>query len=173
MRMRAALPAALLVIAPLLRGALPKPADWVPARWPWSDTRSLELLDHSPVNCLLLVSPPAGFIAAAKSRGIVVLTVSGTPDDLTLAGESELPAIRLPARAGMKLGASDPIIGTTQGVWPGIATDENAHKAGPTSSVWIDTNSGFLRAVRVWGPATVWIANTPPEKTVVTTARYL
>jgi hypothetical protein len=66
------------------------------------------------------------------------------------------------------------VLGTYQGVWPGIIVDEEgAHKSGPTSSVWIDTNTGFLRAVRAWGNATLWIANRPPAKTAVATTRYL
>ena len=166
--------AAVLGLIPLVHAEIPKPASWVPARWPWADARSLDLLDGSPVNCLLLKSPPAEFVAAAKARGVVVLAIGGDPDDLVLTGEPGLPTIHLTTRRKMALGSSDPIIGTTQGVWPGIAPEESgAHKAGPTSSVWIDTNTGFLRAVRAWGPATVWIANTPPEKTVITTARYL
>ena len=35
------------------------------------------------------------------------------------------------------------------------------------------SNSGFLRAVRVWGDTAVWIANEPPPKTIVTGSRYL
>jgi hypothetical protein len=169
MLMRAA---ALLGLVPLLQAALPQPANWVPARWPWSDPRSLELLDRSPVNCLILNSPSPEFTAAANARGVVVLAVSGAPDDLTLTSPDQ-PTVHLTSRAKMALGSSDPIVGTTQGVWPGVAAEENAHKAGPTSSVWIDTNTGFLRAVRAWGTSTVWIANPPPEKTVITTARYL
>jgi hypothetical protein len=164
--------AVLLSFLPLLHAALPKPADWVPARWPWTTARSLELLDRSPVNCLILSAPSPEFVAAANARGVVVLTASGTPDDLTLTAPDQ-PIVHLTSRAKMALGSSAPIIGTTQGVWPGISADENAHKAGPTSSVWIDTNTGFLRAVRAWGTATVWIANAPPEKTVISTARYL
>jgi hypothetical protein len=160
-------------LTPILQAAIPKPADWVPARWPWADTQSLQLLDHSPVNCLLLKSPSAEFIAAAKARDVVVLSVAGDASDTVLTGEG-VPTIHLTARSRMQLDSTDPVIGTTQGVWPGIAVEEaGAHKAGPTSSVWIDTNTGFLRAVRAWGTSTVWIANTPPEKTVITTARYL
>ena len=48
-----------------------------------------------------------------------------------------------------------------------------AKKAAPSGSVWIDTNTGFIRAVRAWGDATLWMANQPPPKTVVTGARYL
>jgi hypothetical protein len=165
---------AVLGLLPLLLHAAPaKPADWVPARWPWADAASLELLDGSPVNCLLVKSPSAEFLAAAKARGVAALVMRTDADGVVLEGEG-LPTIHLTARSRMQLGSADSIIGTTQGVWPGIAPEEaGAHKAGPTSSVWIDTNSGFLRAVRAWGTATVWIANTPPEKTVITTARYL
>src|SRR5689334_10650436 len=142
---RAARWAVVLSAMPLVGAALPKPADWVPARWPWADTQSLQLLDGSPVNCLLLNSPTSEFVTAAKARGIVVLAISRDDEgDLVLTGEPGLPAVHLTARRRMQLGANDPIVGTTQGVWPGIAPEEEgAHHAGPTSSVWIDTNSGF------------------------------
>ena len=171
--MRAAGCAVVLGFLPLLHAAIPKPAAWVPARWPWADAQSLELLDGSPVNCLLLKSPAPEFLAAAKARGVVVLAMRDEGGSVILEGEG-LPTVRLTPRNRMQLESTDPIIGTTQGLWPGIAVEEEgAHKAGPTSSVWIDTNTGFLRAVRAWGTATVWIANTPPEKTVITTARYM
>jgi hypothetical protein len=74
----------------------------------------------------------------------------------------------------MRLGSSAPVIGTWQGVWAGIAAAEDGgHKAGPSGSTWIDTNTGFIRAVRAWGGGTLWIANQPPANTVVTGARYL
>src|ERR1700732_2218178 len=34
--------------------ALAAPADWVPARWNWTDPATLDLLQGTPVNCLLL-----------------------------------------------------------------------------------------------------------------------
>ena len=174
---------------PLLCAAAPKPAAWVPVRWPWSDERSLELLTGTPVNCLLLRHPSAAFISAAQARGLVALAVV-TPgedapatkaDGVVYEGDFPAPApatpgivIELTPRYKMQLGGSAAVIGTYQGVWPGIAMDEGTSKhAGPTSSVWIDTNTGFLRAVRAFGPATVWLANRPPEKTVVSSARYL
>src|SRR5215471_6233430 len=122
--------AALLSFLPLLHAALPKPPDWVPARWPFADTRSLELLDRSPVNCLLVSSPTPEFTAAANARGIVVVTVSGPPDDLALAAPDQ-PTIRRTSRVRLNLASASPIIDTTQGVWPGVAAEENAHNAGP------------------------------------------
>jgi hypothetical protein len=66
------------------------------------------------------------------------------------------------------------MIGTYQGVWPGIQiTDNGKVKAGPSGSAWIDTNSGFLRAVRAFDHPAVWLGNTPPTDQVVRGERYL
>jgi hypothetical protein len=165
----------------------PKPADWVPVRWPWTDERSLELLAGTPVNCLLLRKPPTAFTAAAAARGIVTLEVvrpgekpAAKTDGVVYEGDfPDAPpptsgvVIELTPRYKMKLGGDAPIIGTDQGVWPGISVQEASKHAGPTSSVWIDTNTGFLRAVRAFGTSSVWLANLPPEKTAVSTPRYL
>ena len=54
----------------------------------------------------------------------------------------------------VQIGPDDPIVGTYQGVWPGIQIQEDGHaKAGPTGSAWVDTNTGFVRAARALGPA--------------------
>jgi hypothetical protein len=51
--------------------------DWVPARWPSSDVKSLELLANTPINCLWLERPQwsAEFAAEAAKRGIATLGV--------------------------------------------------------------------------------------------------
>jgi hypothetical protein len=172
-------------------------------RWPWSDAQSLDLLANSPINTLLLpaASPLA---ATAASRGLNAMLVLHPGDDpmsaaeqvrrnklagLVLDGDfppqtsakvrdafSGSPAIvvELTTRAAMRLAGSDPIIGTYQGVWPGIeVTDNGKVKAGPSGSAWIDTNSGFLRAVRAFDHAAVWLGNTPPTDQVVRGERYL
>lgn len=202
MWMRAACWAAVLGVAPLWGGNIPSPADWVPARWQWSEAASLDLLAGSPINCLLLRNYSPELVARASERGVVtlaVLTPGGdaaaqarqalsaklngivlegdfTAGDVsavrTAAGTS--PVIELTSRAHMALGTGAPIVGTFQGVWPGVAAQEEGHsKSGPTGSTWIDTNTGFIRAVRAWGDAQLWIANRPPEHTVVTSQRYL
>jgi hypothetical protein len=187
-------------LAPLLYAAAPPPAAWVPARWPWADAQSLELLAGTPINCLLLKSPTPGLVAAAQARGVVALGVvrpggqdqeieralAAKVDGIVLEGEfpegtragiKGVAVIELTARSRLPLGlplGPTGVIGTYQGVWPGIVVEEGgAQRSGPTSAVWIDTNTGFLRAVRAWGSATVWIANQPPPKTAVATTRYL
>ena len=201
MSMRASRWVAALGFVPFLCAAVPPPSAWVPVRWPWADARSLELLAGTPVNCLLLRSPAPEMVAAAQARGVVALAVvtpGGEPsevdralaakvDGIVLEGEfpegaaagiaanhKDIVVIELTSRSRLPLGSNAPVLGTYQGVWPGIVADEDgARKAGPTASVWIDTNTGFLRAVGAWGRATVWIANQPPPRTVVAATRYL
>ncbi len=195
--MRAGRWVAAMGCVPFLCAAVPQPSAWVPVRWPWADTRSLDLLAGTRVNCLLVKSPSAEFVAAVQARGVVALAViapggdgreidramankvdgivlDGEFPEGTAAGIKGTTVIELTSRNRIPLGSTAPILGTYQGVWPGIAIDEDgAKKSGPTASVWIDTNTGFLRAVRAWGSPTVWIANLPPPKTVIAATRYL
>lgn len=82
--------------------------------------------------------------------------------------------VELPPRRLLQLEGGAAVIGTYQGLWPGIHVEEaGAVKARPTGGPWIDTNSGFLRFVRALTDAPVWIANLPPTKTVLPVDRYL
>jgi len=181
----------------------PAPQAWVPMRWPWLDARSLELLSGTPINCLLLESSSPELVAAAEKRGVITLAEIAPGGDTVAAARAALargvtgivlegsfaaetagavraaagsrPVIEITARNRMALGSPAPVLGTWQGVWPGIPAEDGGHSkmAGPSSSAWINTNTGFLRAVRAWGDAAVWIANQPPAGEVVTTERYL
>ena len=202
MRIRAGCLAAVLSFLPVAWSAVPKPADWVPVRWPFQDARSLELLSGTPVNCLLLKTYPMDFVAAASGRGLVTLAVLSPSGDVVAAARQAIaakvtgivmegdfaegaasavreaidgaPVVELLARNRLRLDSTAPIMGSWQGVWPGVSAQDDGHqKAGPTGSVWIDTNTGFLRALHAWGDATLWIANVPPANTVVTASRYL
>ena len=195
---RAARSTVILSWLPLLCAAVPQPSDWVPARWPWSDAKSLELLADSPVNCLLLKSYTADFVDAAAKRGLVTLAVVSPGEDAVAVARKALgakvngivmdgdfldaettavkqaagkaPVIELRARSRLQLGSQAPVIGTYQGVWPGVVLMES--NAGPTGSTWIQTNTGFIRSVRAWGAGMLWIANEPPPRTVITRRRY-
>ncbi len=202
MMLRPALWVALLSVAPLAASIAP-PSAWVPARWNGDDAKSLELLSATPINCLLVNSYTPDFVARASARGIatlVVLKPGADPADSSrkavragLQGvvlEGDFPAgtaarvrdsladahavvVELTSRARMPLGGADPIVGTYQGVWPGIQVlDNGAAKAAPSGSPWIDTNTGFIRSVRAWGPASVWLGYLPPAHTVITGERY-
>ncbi len=182
--------------------AVPGPPDWVPVRWPWSDPQTLELAAGTPVNCLLLEHPSPALVRSAAERGMVTLAVLRPGADAVaeakrsaagkLTGvvlEGDFPAgtadrvrqavpgaavIELASRSHLQLGGKAAVVGTWQGVWPGVQpAKDGAAKAAPTGSPWIDTNSGFIRAVRGWGDAVIWLGNLPPPKTVITGERYL
>ncbi len=88
--------------------------------------------------------------------------------------DSKFILIELPPRARMRFDGEQKIVGTYQGVWPGIQIEEGGSaKAAPSGAPWINTNSGFLRFVRASTDSHVWMGYTPPTGTVVTTDRYL
>jgi hypothetical protein len=176
-------------------------ADWVPVRWPSGDVATLDLLKGTAVNCILL-EPPAWsreFSAAAAKQGVDVFGVvkpskdaleqSRKAKDLGLAGvslegefddsirkalgDSKIRFVEIGPRSHMRMEAPALISATSQGVWPGINTVEDAAKAAPSGGPWIDTNTGFLRFARAASDLPVWIANSPPPKTIVPVERYL
>ncbi|MCC6585270.1 MAG: hypothetical protein IT168_01010 [Bryobacterales bacterium] len=115
-------------------------------------------------------------LTKAKLNGAVL---EGNFDDAAVAPvraglkDSRLALVELTARVKMRFGSDAPVLGTFQGVWPGInLAEDGTAKAAPSGAPWIDTNSGFLRFVRTLSNAGIWIAYQPP-KGVTTLARYL
>ncbi len=91
-------------------------------------------------------------------------------DSLTGSG---LTVIELPSRAHIRLDSGDPVVGTWQGVWPGIEVQNGGeHMMGPTSTPWINTNTGFLRFVRAATDSAVWISVKPPPKIAHSVEQY-
>ena len=181
--------------------ALASIADTIPMRWASADPASLDLLKGTPINCLLLErehwSPD--FIAAAHTNGIATMAVVRPSADATdsaqkavamkfdgivLEGDfdakirsaladAKVTVIELAPRAKMGFDAK-PVVGTYQGVWPGIQIEEHgAAKAAPSGGPWINTNRGFIRFLRAVTDAPIWMGYMPPPKTVVTGERYL
>jgi hypothetical protein len=84
-----------------------------------------------------------------------------------------LAVIELTSRGRMRLEGSDPVIGTWQGLWPGIEIEHGGKVSlGPTSAPWVNTNTGFLRWVRAATSAAVWLGERPPGGTVFPAQRY-
>ena len=177
------------------------PEAWVPMRWPWAEASSLELLEGSRVNCLLVEAGALSkaFLDEAKSRRVEVLAVvaPGTTGGaqaatergaagLVLRGEiaeGERERLRkltprvveFVARVDLRFANPPAVLATEQGVWPGVNVQENdtAHAA-PSGAPWIDTNSGFLRFARASAPeAMLWLGVEPPKGQAITAERYL
>src|SRR5579884_4177844 len=183
--------------------ALAGVTSWIPARWYSHDPASLDLLTkYTPVNCVLLEKADwsAPFNAAAAQRGIATLGIvhrsadaleegrraaaqgmtgvvllGDFPDGAVAALEdSKILTIDLPSRSHLRLHQHPRVIGTYQGVWPGIQVQENGISvSAPSGAPWIDTNTGFLRFLRAIRSEPIWIANKPPDKTVITPERYV
>lgn len=190
-----------MLLALLLLAGMP---DWVPVRWNSPEPKSLEIISGTPINCLLLEEKNWALARAAAERRIATLAVvHPSPDALenarkavdagasgvVLEGDfdpavaariravltdSHIPIVEMTARYRLPLDSNLPVIGTYQGVWPGIQTEaDNSVKAAPSGAAWIYTNTGFLRFVRAATKSIVWVGITPPEKNTWRVERYL
>jgi hypothetical protein len=173
-------------------------AECVPARWPSSELKTLELLRGTPVNCIIVprIQWSAGLREAAEKQGVRVFGSIRTPNDLAAAPGSGLTAFvvegaadeksieELRGRAevveiasrerllsrGASRGAGVPVFGTSEALWPGIRLQDASGKAhaAPSGGPWIDTNGGFLRFARAVTGASIWVAADPPSGLAVT-----
>jgi hypothetical protein len=94
-----------------------------------------------------------------------------------VAGEKGLAFLLLPSRRFVDFNGDSLVLGTSQGVWPGIQVVDEKNKdeahAMPSGGPWIDTNAGFLRYARAMRPqAEFWMGVRPPEKQVLKADRY-
>jgi hypothetical protein len=167
-------------LAPVLAAAL-----WVPMRWFSADPAALDLLEATPVNCVLLEREHWSLIEAARSRKLAALAVirreedlppPKTADGIVIEGDFApgVKGIHLASRARIFQVLDNPVAGTFEGVWPGLRIDEEEPAlTGPTAAPWLDTNSGFLRFVRAMSGGSIWMGNRPPPGRTVTPRRRL
>jgi hypothetical protein len=88
--------------------------------------------------------------------------------------DSKLAVVELTLRSDLNLDGTMPVIGTFQGVWPGVQVEADGEaKSAPSGGPWIDTNTGFLRFVRAATTSTLWIANRPPSGKILPVERYV
>ena len=93
---------------------------------------------------------------------------------LDLLSAKKVPVVEIGLRSQMKFDGAAPVIGTYQGVWPGIQVEEDGKaKAAPSGAAWIDTNTGFLRFVAASTSSTMWIANQPSKGLMYPPERYI
>jgi hypothetical protein len=85
--------------------------------------------------------------------------------------DARVPVVVLGLRSQMQFTGGDAIVGTFQGLWPGIEAGQIV--ATPSATPWIDTNTGFLRFARAASEAAVWIANRPPAGQTFPAHRYV
>lgn len=179
----------------LLAAMGPQLGDCVSARWDTSNVASLRLIEKTPVSCLLLEPGEwdAGFLKAARALGLRVLAVVRSTEEASRASRMEFdalvaegapveagaagkPVVRLTPRAGLDLDHPAEVLGTRQGLWPGIRVEKDGAAVSlPTGAPWIETNSGFLRVVRTIlpGATAFWMAIRPPEGQALSARNYV
>jgi hypothetical protein len=92
----------------------------------------------------------------------------------SFAQDMKAAVIEMGLRYRMPLDSSIPVVGTVQGVWPGIQLEtEGSTKAAPSGAPWINTNTGFLRFARAATSSTIWVGVTPPSGSNWRVERYL
>ena len=143
----------------------------------------LKAAADAKIQVLGVVRPAADALEAAQKASALQLpgvVMEGDFDAKTgdklrkMLADSRRLVVELPARSHMRLNDPAPVVGTWQGVWPGIQIDEGGTtKSAPSGAPWINTNTGFLRFVRATTDARVWIGNAPPKNTVVLPERYM
>ena len=172
--------------------------DWVPVHWPSGEPKTLDLLTGTSFNCVLVDGEKLNqpFIDAAALRGIAStalirpnanaaeqarraeqLHVQAIVFEGDFTGDLRsglaTPVIELPSRQKVRLETPDAILGSWQGLWPGIVIEHGGKvMAGPSSNPWINTNTGFLRFLRADTDSAVWLSVSPPENTVIPPERY-
>ncbi len=149
----------------------------------WSQSFAQEAAKRG-IATLAVVHPGSDSIADArlvKSFGFSGVVMQGAFEEAAaerirkVLADSAIPLVELTTRGRMRFDSSAPIVGTFQGVWPGVQAqdDHGSAKSGPSGAPWINTNTGFLRFARASTKSAIWIANPPPEKTAVSLAQYL
>jgi hypothetical protein len=167
----------------------------------WHSPPALDILQGSPVNCLV-VSWAAGLaedaeqqrtirplVDAARQRNLAVLGwVDGQSDGsaaiaaaqaagLTAVavqgfrGKSEFPVIPWGDRAHAPWDTTAPVLPVTDNVWPGVQGRGNTVTAAPTALPWLDSNGWYIRLAKARTQAQVWVLFDPPGKGAVVPAR--
>jgi hypothetical protein len=96
-------------------------------------------------------------VAAAKAAGLAAVAMDG--DAPAGAG---IPVIPWNKAAKLKSAANSPVIGISDGVWPGIP-QPSGQGGGPTNLPWVDSNGAPLLIARLLAPdKTVWVGFDPP-----------
>jgi len=141
-------------------------------RWPagWRDPSRLELLEGTPINCLLLAAEGEQLQAIreqAGKRGLTCLTVVGSD------APAASPQIRIHPRSTLDWRTADPVLAVSECVWPAVAGGSGGAQAGPTGVPWVDSNGWFVQLARTLRPRQVlWLVFEPPEKVLLRPEAY-
>jgi hypothetical protein len=100
----------------------------------------------------------AAALASAQAAGLAAVLVDGDP-----LGSAGVPVIPRNKAASMGSAANCPIMGISDGVFPGLPQAATP-QGGPTNLPWVDSNGAVLQIARALAPGkTAWIEFDPPQ----------
>jgi len=166
----------------------------------WQDPASLAVVQGAPINCLVVswaadagqqqalkpliekgkqaglefvgliegeANKPAA-VAAAQSAGLSAVAMEGDAP-----GSAGVPVIPWNKGAQARSIATSPILGISDGVFPGLP-QAAAATGGPTNLPWVDSNGAPLLIARALAPGkTVWIGFDPPPQAKLAAEAYV
>jgi hypothetical protein len=108
-------------------------------------------------------------VTSAHSAGLAAVAMDGDPP--ASAGE---PVIPWNQAAKGRWRANSPIVGISDGMWPGIPSERGVVSSGPTNLPWVDSNGAVLSIARALAPGkSVWIGFDPPQEVKLAAESYL
>jgi hypothetical protein len=109
-----------------------------------------------------------GAVAAAQAAGLSAVAVEGDPP-----GSAGVPVIPWNKAAEVRGTAGSPLLGISDGVWPGIPAGAPV-LGGPTTLPWIDSNVASVLIARALAPGkSVWIGFDPPQQAKLAAEAYM
>ncbi|HET8550471.1 MAG TPA: hypothetical protein VFL57_20815 [Bryobacteraceae bacterium] len=129
---------------------MPKPADWVPVRFPaHAGPEWLSLLAGTLFNTVVIGDAAAAkpLIDAARAQGFAIASTKETPQ---------------------------PVVAVPDVVWPHVRLQQRGGEAGPTGSPWLDSNGWRIQLWQARLPGwIVWPLAEAPADTVLRPEHYL
>jgi hypothetical protein len=106
-------------------------------------------------------------LAAAQSAGLSAVALEGD-----VPASAGVPVIPWSKSAQVRSTASSPVLGISDGLWPGLP-QAAAATGGPTNLPWVDSNGAVLLIARTLAPdKTVWIGFDPPQQANLAAEAY-
>ena len=107
-------------------------------------------------------------VAAAESAGLSAVAMEGDAP-----GSGGIPVIPWNKSDQGRWTTNSPILGISDGLWPGIPQDRGVVSA-PTNLPWVDSNGAVLLIARALAPdKSIWIDFDAPQQAKLTTEAYL
>lgn len=150
----------------------------------WASGLPIDVAQQQALKPLIKAGRPAGIefvgviegeanrpaaLAAAQSAGLSAVAMEGDPP-----GSTGVPVIPWNQSDKGRWTVDSPVLGISDGMWPGIPSERGAATSGPTNLPWVDSNGAVVLIARALAPGkSVWIGFDPPKEVKPAAEAYL